>query len=130
MSSIAFDEAEIAWKAVAEFARESSRCWATGTRMDQLDRLETLERSLPAMRHQLINELVESATVEELGGSLARAMGDPEAQRRGVVGREHVQIIRGFFRQLPCFVDEPTRVAAERDLAEVAGRYRPDELRR
>src|SRR3954447_6505953 len=76
MSSIAFDEAEIAWKAVAEFARESSRSWGTGTRMDQLDRPETLERSLPAMRHQLINELVEPATVKELGGSLARAMGD------------------------------------------------------
>jgi hypothetical protein len=50
-------------------------------------------------------------------------------QRAGVIGGEHVRIIREFFAQLPCFVDEPTRADAERKLAEVAAAYRPDELK-
>ena len=52
------------------------------------------------------------------------------AQRRGSIGGEHVQVIRGFFAHLPCRIDEPTRADAERKLAEVASQYRPDELKR
>ena len=51
-------------------------------------------------------------------------------QRAGAIGGEHVKVIRRFFRRLPCFVDEPTRADAERDLAAVAAAYRPDELER
>jgi hypothetical protein len=41
-------------------------------------------------------------------------------QREGSIGAEHVKIIRGFFAQLPSFVDEPTRADAEQKLAAVA----------
>jgi hypothetical protein len=51
------------------------------------------------------------------------------AQRAGAIGREHVRTIRGFFAQLPGFIDEPTRAEAERALAQVAAAYRPDELK-
>ena len=37
--------------------------------------------------------------------------------------------IRRFFNQLPSWVDESTRARAERDLAEQAAKFRPDELR-
>jgi hypothetical protein len=51
-------------------------------------------------------------------------------QQTGQIGPDHVRVIRGFFERLPCFIDEPTRADAERDLATVASRYRPDELQR
>jgi Domain of unknown function (DUF222) len=51
-------------------------------------------------------------------------------QRAGSIGGEHVKIIRGFFAQLPSFVDEPTRADAEQKLATVAASYRPDQLQR
>ena len=35
------------------------------------------------------------------------------AQRRGLIGAEHVRIVRRFFDQLPDFVDHHTREAAE-----------------
>jgi hypothetical protein len=52
------------------------------------------------------------------------------AQAAGDIGGGHVREIRRFFKQLPGWVDEPTREQAERDLVKVAGDYRPDELRR
>jgi hypothetical protein len=51
-------------------------------------------------------------------------------QQAGAISRDHVHIIRGFFIRLPSWIDEPTRADAERDLAAVAGQYRPDELQR
>src|SRR5262249_6138039 len=51
-----------------------------------------------------------------------------QGQQAGLIGVEHVRIIRGFFTQLPCCIDEPTRADAERQLATVAAAYRPDEL--
>jgi hypothetical protein len=50
------------------------------------------------------------------------------AQRLGMIGDAHVQVIRSFFAHLPAEVDLPTRAAADADLAHKAGRYRPDEL--
>jgi hypothetical protein len=50
------------------------------------------------------------------------------AQRDGLLGEGHVQVIRSFFAHLPAEVDLPTREAAEADLAEQASAYRPDEL--
>jgi hypothetical protein len=50
------------------------------------------------------------------------------AQRDGLLGEGHVQVIRSFFAHLPTEVDLPTRDAAEADLADKARGYRPDEL--
>ncbi|BBY37623.1 hypothetical protein MMAN_17570 [Mycobacterium mantenii] len=50
------------------------------------------------------------------------------AQREGLIGDQHVKVIRGFFAHLPVEVDLFTREAAESDLAHKAGKYRPDEL--
>jgi Domain of unknown function (DUF222) len=50
------------------------------------------------------------------------------AQRDGLIGDGHVQVIRSFFAHLPAEVDPCTRDAAEADLAGKAGQYRPDEL--
>ncbi len=47
----------------------------------------------------------------------------------GVIGRDHVRVIRTFLRDLPSGVDYPTRVEAEKQLATVAGTVRPDQLR-
>lgn len=51
-----------------------------------------------------------------------------EAQRDGLIGYEHVTVIRSFFRRLPGGVHLFTRQAAEADLADKATQYRPDEL--
>jgi Domain of unknown function (DUF222) len=165
MDSIAFKQASAAWDALA--AGEATELLTSAQRQDQLERITTLERILPALKHDLINELAASATVAELGGSLPRALanrlrirrreavrlieaaadlgerrtltGEPLApkleataagQAAGLISGEQVGIIRGFLHQLPCFVEEPARVKAERDLAEVASRYRPDQLER
>ncbi|AXO23402.1 HNH endonuclease signature motif containing protein [Mycobacterium avium] len=52
------------------------------------------------------------------------------AQRDGRIGASHVAVIRRFFDQLPCWVDAPTRDAAEADLARWAGEHRPESLRK
>ena len=51
------------------------------------------------------------------------------AVERGLIGAEHVKIIRRFFRRLPSFVDYDTRDAAEAQLAELACGLKPEELR-
>ncbi|ANA99116.1 Conserved protein of uncharacterised function possible rep13e12 repeat protein [Mycolicibacterium phlei] len=48
---------------------------------------------------------------------------------RGDIGEEHVRIIRSFFDRLPVVVDGPTREAAEQQLADMAARFRPEQLR-
>ena len=50
------------------------------------------------------------------------------AQRRGLIGADHVQIIRKFFKRLPGFVDHDTRAHAEQQLAELACGLPPEEL--
>ena len=50
------------------------------------------------------------------------------AQREGLIGDGHVKVIRSFFSHLPAEVDLLTREAADADLADKAGGYRPDEL--
>jgi hypothetical protein len=50
------------------------------------------------------------------------------AQRQGLVGDGHVNVIRSFFAHLPAEVDLGTREAADADLARKASQYRPDEL--
>ena len=166
MSSIAFKQAAAAWDAVAEHADQAPELLSLSQRSELLERIETMERMLPALRHELINQLA-SASVEELGGTLPRVLADrlrirrseaarrieeaadlaprltltgeslppkleatAAGQREGSISGEHVKIIRGFFAQLPSFVDEPTRADAEQKLAAVAASYRPDELQR
>ncbi len=50
------------------------------------------------------------------------------AQHDGEIGAGHVQVIRRFFTQLPCSVDIETRECAEKHLAELATRFRPDQV--
>ncbi|MBV8965216.1 MAG: HNH endonuclease, partial [Mycobacteriaceae bacterium] len=52
------------------------------------------------------------------------------AQCDGQISAEQVRLIRGFFAQLPGFIDAATRTQAEQHLAAVAAAYRPDHLRR
>ncbi len=52
-----------------------------------------------------------------------------EAQRAGQINTGHIGEIRRFFHQLPCWVDESVRQRAEADLAGLAAKHRPDELR-
>ena len=166
MSSIAFKQAAAAWDALAEHADPPTELLSVLQKWEQLERVETLERILAALRHDLINQLA-GESVEELGGTLPRVLADrlrirrgeaarrigeaadlaprltltgeslppkleatAAGQRAGSIGGEHVKIIRGFFAQLPSFVDEPTRADAEQKLAAVAASYRPDQLQR
>jgi len=170
MSSIAFEEAVIAYDAVDAAFDKADAVDMDGLSNDEraelLGRREAWRRRLPAGEHELINELGR-APVEEVGGPLRAVLadrlrirrgeaavriaeaadlaprmaltGEPLApklehtaagQRRGVIGAEHVRVIRRFFDRLPCVVDEPTRAEAEQRLAVVAAAYRPDELAR
>jgi hypothetical protein len=49
-------------------------------------------------------------------------------QRAGALGEGHVRIIRGFLRDLPCWIDQATREHAEAQLAQFATQYRPELL--
>jgi hypothetical protein len=51
-------------------------------------------------------------------------------QASGRVGAEHIAITRGFFKHLPVWVDQPTRDLAESQLADVAGKLGPEDLRK
>ncbi|HEY7053150.1 MAG TPA: DUF222 domain-containing protein, partial [Mycobacterium sp.] len=51
-------------------------------------------------------------------------------QAGGLIGAEHVTVIRDFLAKLPCWIDEPARATAEKDLAEAAARFRPDQLKK
>ena len=52
------------------------------------------------------------------------------AQAAGMIGAEHVRIIRRFFAALPNAVDFETRQACEADLARIASQHTPDALRK
>ncbi|WP_066910211.1 HNH endonuclease signature motif containing protein [Millisia brevis] len=53
-----------------------------------------------------------------------------EAEARGAIGTEHVQVIRTFLHHLPETVDAQERSNAERDLVGYAEYLRPDQLQR
>jgi hypothetical protein len=151
-------------EALADSAREPQP--TTEQRLRRLEQIQTLQRILPALRHELISELTH-ADEDELGGALRNVLADrlriyrrdaarmieeaadlgerrtligeplparleatAAGQAAGLIGAEHVKIIRTFFERLPHVVDAPTRVRAERELAAVAAGYRPDELQR
>ncbi len=64
------------------------------------------------------------------GDRLAPLLTDTAAaQHRGLIGAEHIKIIRKFFKRLPGFVDHDTRQAAEAQLAELACGLSPEQLR-
>lgn len=73
-------------------------------------------------------DLTEGLTMtgESVQAVLPATAGKVEA---GVIGRDHVRVIRTFLRDLPSGVDYPTRVEAEKQLATVAVTVRPDQLR-
>jgi hypothetical protein len=58
----------------------------------------------------------------------ARLAATAAAQRRGLLGAGHVRVIRGFLRDLPCWIDTDTRERAEAQLAQFATQYRPEVL--
>jgi Domain of unknown function (DUF222) len=76
MSSIAWDEAVIAFKALADQADEPAELWSTPQRLAWLDNVETLARILPALQHQPINDLLAQATTQQVGGSLQQVLAD------------------------------------------------------
>jgi len=49
-------------------------------------------------------------------------------QRAGAIDAAHVKVIRGFLRDLPCWIDAETRTHAEEQLADFATQYRPEQL--
>jgi len=49
-------------------------------------------------------------------------------QKDGTLGAGHVAVIRSFYHQLPGWVDQATRDAAEADLAHDGTQFRPDQL--
>jgi hypothetical protein len=51
-------------------------------------------------------------------------------QAAGLVGPEHITIIRGFLKHLPVWVDHQVRELAEAQLAGVAVEFGPEELRK
>jgi Domain of unknown function (DUF222) len=91
MSSIAFDEAIAAYDALdAALERIEGLdldALSTPQRMALLERNQTAQRRLPALQHELINELAACGTVEELGASLARALADRLRIRPGEATR-------------------------------------------
>ncbi|HEX7322465.1 MAG TPA: HNH endonuclease signature motif containing protein, partial [Mycobacterium sp.] len=50
------------------------------------------------------------------------------AQRDGLLGGAHVQVIRDFCRHLPDHVDIETKATAEAQLADLATQFRPEQL--
>ncbi len=73
MGSIAWDEAQIAFEALADCAH-APQC-TTEQRLQHLEHIQTLERILPALRHQLISELTHAGE-DELGGALRHVLAD------------------------------------------------------
>lgn len=53
-----------------------------------------------------------------------------QAQREGLIGDEHVAVIRKFFDHLPAAVELGVRIDAEVDLAGQARDFRPDQVER
>src|ERR1700739_4401883 len=104
--------------------------FTTPERMRALERLERAARRLRAPEHALINQLDAQAGAEELGGTLRSALADrlrihkaeagdlgqrwaltgeplapplsatAAAERDGLIGAGHVQVIRSFFAHL------------------------------
>ena len=89
MSSIAWDEAVIAFKALADQADEPAELWSAPQRLAWLDNVETLARILPALQHQPINDLLAQATTEQVGGSLQQVLADRLRINRAGRGPAH-----------------------------------------
>ncbi len=58
MKSMVFKAARAAFDALAEVVDEPVELLSTDQRLDQLERIHTLQQILPAPAHELINELV------------------------------------------------------------------------
>ena len=73
-------------------------------------------------------DLFETSEMVARAPSNKAALSTFMSQRDGVIGAEHVRVIRRFFHQLPESVDIETREHAEKQLALKAGEFRPDQL--
>ncbi|WAC93649.1 HNH endonuclease signature motif containing protein [Mycobacterium sp. Aquia_213] len=151
--------------AVSRVVGHSYDVLTTPERLSLLERLEQETRRLRVPGHELINQIAEQATPEELGGKVSHALADrlrisrgeacrriaeaadlgprraitgeplpplltasAAAQRDGKIGPAHIAVIRQFFDRLAQSVDIGTRECAEKDLAEHATQYRPDQV--
>ncbi|MDT5006115.1 MAG: hypothetical protein QOJ24_3291 [Mycobacterium sp.] len=94
--------------------------------------LATGLRISKSMAKQRISEADELGRRTALSGDLL----DPvlptvaTAQAAGLVGAEHIEVIRKFFSKLPDAIDYQTREEAEKDLGRLATEFGPAELRR
>lgn len=95
-------------------------CWALADRL-HISRAEASRR---------IAEAADLGPRRALTGEpLAPALpATAAAQRDGVLGAEHVAILRRLFHELPDCVDMDTRDQAEKHLAAKASQFRPDQL--
>ena len=93
--------------------------------------LSTLLRISTPEAHRRIRDAADLAPRRALTGELLEPLlaCTATAQARGQIGAEHVRIIRRFFDHLPSFVTHDERQAAEAQLAEIASRHTPEELR-
>ena len=91
--------------------------------------------ALRITRHELQRRIGEAEDLGErtsLTGQPMPALREhtAAAQRSGLIGRDHIKVVRDFFRHLPNSVDIETREVAEETLATLATTMRPDELKK
>ena len=93
--------------------------------------LSTLLRISRAEANRRVGEAAALAPRRALSGEVLAPVlaGTAAAQARGAIGAEHVRIIRRFLDQLPAVVTYDAREAAEAQLASLACRLTPEELR-
>ncbi|WP_445160251.1 HNH endonuclease signature motif containing protein [Mycobacterium sp. Dal123C01] len=152
---------------VSRIQRHSYDSLTNPERLGLLEILEHETRRVQVPGHQLINQLVQQAMPDELGGKLTHALSDrlhisraesarrvaeaadlgprcaltgerleprlpatAAAQREGAIGAGQVAAIRQFFDQLPHWVDVETQGCAERQLAQQATQFRPEQVRK
>jgi hypothetical protein len=93
--------------------------------------LSTLLRISRKEANRRVREAADLAPRRALSGEVLAPVlaGTAAAQARGGLGAEQVRIIRRFFDHLPSFVGYDAREAAEAQLASLACRLTPEELR-
>ncbi|KUH92775.1 HNH endonuclease signature motif containing protein [Mycobacterium sp. IS-3022] len=95
--------------------------------------LEVLLRISKTDAHRRVREAGELAPRRAMTGEVLEPVlaHTAAAVERGVIGPEHVRIIRTFFdKKIPRSVGFDVREAAEAQLAELAAKHTPEELRR
>jgi hypothetical protein len=114
---------------LADLGREATPCELGGRLRDVLADRCRITRGQAARRIAEADDL--GPRVALSGQELApRLAATAEKVRAGAISGTHVAIIRNFLAALPAAVDADTREHAEAQLADLAERFRPDELKR